>query len=111
MIKSWLIKASAPFAGTEIYYRAYTEGYPLDSHMDLYDEITEELWEKYSYLLHLEDEEYDSNEAREEAYNQALEDWDTDCNITAEEVTDEEMAEYSTDGNVESISIIYDERN
>ena len=103
MIKPWLICASAPICGTDTYYCAYSQEDPLDMDEFPFDEITEYLWENYSYLLHLDDEEYESEEERDEAYDQAYEDWKCDCNFSAEEM-DLEV------DNPDEYEIIYDER-
>ena len=94
MIKPWLICASAPICGTDTYYVAYSEVNPLEAEEFPYDEIIDDLWNNYSYLLNLEDE--DDNE-------QAYEDWACDCNFHSEEL-DLEV------DNPEDYEIIYDER-
>lgn len=104
MIKPWLICASAPICGTDTYYCAYSDGDPLDSDSFPYDEITNDLWDNYSYTLHLEDEEYDSQEEEDEVYSQAYEDWITDCSFTSE------LMDLEVD-NPEDYEIVYDERD
>ena len=103
MIKTWLITASAPICGTDTCYSAYSQENPLDMDEFPFDEITEYLWENYSYLLHLDDEEYESEEERDEAYDQAYEDWKCDCNFSAEEM-DLEV------DNPDEYEVVYDER-
>ncbi len=110
-MKKWLIKASAPFCGTDTYYRAYSEQDPLEACPEIWDEIVEELWDNYSYLLHLEDEEFDSDEEYEEAYDQAYENWKEDCSIYAEEATDEDFEMNAPGGDLDALEIKYDERN
>lgn len=116
MIKTWLISASAPICGADIYYRAYSEVNPelLERWNDICDQIVEELWDNYSWGLHPEDEEYDSeeeeNEAYEQAYEQAYEDWKCDCNINVDEATQEDLEDVAPGGDVNSIEIVYDER-
>ena len=75
-----------------------------------FDEITDYLWESYSYLLHLDDEEYESEEERDEAYDQAYENWKCDCNINVEEATEEDLQDVAPGGNIDNIEIVYDER-
>lgn len=104
MIKAWLIKASAPICGTDTYYSAYSKKDPLDSNDFPFNEITESLWEDYSYLLHLDDEEYDSEEERDEAWDQAYENWKCDCSFSSEEMDLDE-------DNPDDYELIYDERN
>lgn len=110
-MKKWLIKASAPVCGTDTYYRAYSEENPLDACPEIYDEIIEELWDNYSYLLHIEDEEYETEEELNEAWDQAYEDWRCDCNIYAEEATDEDFEIHAPGGNLDALEIKYDKRN
>ena len=113
MIKIWLIKASAPICGTDTYYRAYSESNPeeLEAWRDIEDNIIQELWDSYSWGLHLDDEEYETEEEREEAYDQAWEDWRCDCEVYAEEATEEDLEDVAPGGNVNDIEIVYDERN
>jgi hypothetical protein len=103
MIKPWLIAVSAPICGTDTYYCAYSEDDPLNYDDFPFDEITNYLWDNYSYLLHLDDEEYESEEEREEAQDQAYEDWKCDCNFSSEEM-DLEL------DNPDDYETIYDER-
>ena len=103
MIKCWLITVSAPICGTDTYYCAYSEDDPLNSDEFPFDEITENLWEDYSYLLHLDDEEYESEEERDEAYDQAYENWKCECSFDSEEM-DLEVDDPN------AYEIIYDER-
>lgn len=110
-MKQWLITANAPFCGTETHYGAYSESNPLEKFPKLEEDIIQELWDDYSYLLHLDDEDYESEEDRDEAYDQAWEDWRCDCNIYAEEATDEDFEMYAPGGDVKCLEIIYDERN
>ena len=122
MIKTWLITASAPICGTDTHYCAFSEENPLEN-FELYpknildefpfDEITEYLWESYSYLLHLDDEEYESQEEEDEAYDQAYEDWKCDCNFRSDEVSLEDLRDYASGGSKSENDlpeIIYDER-
>jgi len=113
MIKIWLIKASAPICGTDTYYRAYSESNPeeLEAWRDIEDNIIQELWDNYSYLLHLDDEEYETEEEETEAYDQAWEDWRCDCEVYAEEATEEDLELHAPAGDIENIDIVYDERN
>lgn len=113
-IKSWLVKASAPICGTEQYYCAFSKEDPLDYPDFPYAEITEELWNNYSWMLHLEDEEYESEEEEQEAYDQAYEDWGCDCNFESEEMSVEDLQDYIPGGPTSKDDlpeIIYDERN
>ena len=113
MIKTWLIKASAPICGINTYYLAYSEDNPkyLEDWVDMEIDIIQDLWDNYSWCLHLDDEEYDSEEEEQEVYDQAFEDWRCDCEIIVEEVeSEEEIEEVAPGGDIESIDVIYDER-
>ena len=113
MIKSWLITVEAPVCGTETHYCAFSDGDPLDKDEFPYDDITQELWDNYSWLLHLEDEEYETDEGYEEAYDQAYEDWKCDCSFSSEEMSLEELQDYIPGGpksKYDLPEIIYDER-
>lgn len=112
MIKKWLITASSPFCGTDTYYRAYSESNPelLESWDSICDDIIQELWDAYSGCLHLDEEEYESEEEELEAYDQAWEDWKYDCNISVDEATEEDFEDNAPGGDIDAIEVIYDER-
>ena len=113
MIKTWLIKASGPICGTDTYYLAYSEDNPeyIEEWSYIEDKIIQDLWDSYSWCLHLDDEEYDSEEEKTEAYDQAWEDWKCDCEISVEEVeSKEEIEDIAPGGDVDSIEIVYDKR-
>lgn len=112
MIKPWLISASAPICGTDTYYRAYSETNPelLEEWNYICENIIQELWDNYSWGIHIESEDYDSEEEEDEAYEQAWEDWNCDCNINVEEATKEDLEDVAPGGNVDNIEIVYDER-
>ena len=112
MIKTWLITASAPICGTDTYYGAYSEDNPelLKNRNYICNQIVEELWDNYSWGLHLEDGEYESEEEEQEVYEQAYEDWKYDCNIVVEEATEEDLEDVAPGGNIDNIEIVYDER-
>jgi hypothetical protein len=111
-MKVWLITATAPIAGCEEHYVAYTENNP-ESFPDWDDtvmSIVQELWDSYSWCLHLDDEEYDSEEERDEAYDQAWEDWRCDCDVYVEESSEEEVRDNAPGGDVNALEVVYDER-
>ena len=112
MIKTWLITANAPVCGTETVYRAYSEVNPefLDNWDYILDGIIEDLWDSYSWMLHLEDDEYESEEDENEAYDQAWEDWRCDCDVDVKESTEKELEDVAPGGDVNAIEIVYDER-
>ena len=93
-IKPWLIIASAPVCGTETYYTAYSIKNPLDEDDFPYSAIIDELWDNYSYLLHLE---------TDEECEQEYENWSCDCSFHSEEM---DLKNYNPD----DYPIIYDER-
>ena len=78
--------------------------------IDICADIIQELWDNYSWGLHLEDEEYESEEEEQEAYDQAWEDWQCDCNINVDEATEKDLEDVAPGGNIEHIEIVYDER-
>lgn len=105
MINTWLITYAAPFCGTDINCLAYCETDPLDREDFPYEELTDELWDNFSYLLHLEDEEFDSEEEYEEIYENARESWNEDCTFESSLLDEDEIKEY------EYCSVVIDERN
>lgn len=112
MSKTWLISASAPVCGTDTYYVAYSEVNPelLEEYSSILDEIIQELWGMYSWCLHLDDEEYNSEEEEQEAYDQAWEDWRCDCDINVSEATQEDLENVAPGGDINEIEIVYDDR-
>ena len=111
-MKTWLITASAPICGTDTYYVAYSEVNPelLDNWNDIWEYIVQNLWDSYSWGLCLEDEEYDSEEEEQEAFDQAWEDWKCDCDVNVDEATQEDLKDVAPGGNINNIEIVYDER-
>ena len=112
MIKTWLISTSAPVCGTDTYYVAYSETNPelLEEWDNICENIIQELWDSYSWTLHLEDDEYDSEEEEQEVYEQAWEDWKCDCDIYVAEATQEDLENVAPGGSIDDIEIVYDER-
>jgi hypothetical protein len=115
MIESWLITASAPFCGTDTHYCAFSDGNPVDKPEfdEIYCRLVSDMWDSYSYLLHLEDEEYESEEELEEIYEQAWADWEEDCSIVAEPMSLKELQGYIPGGPLSETDlpeIVYDER-
>ena len=113
MIKTWLITATAPVAGCEEHYVVYSENTPEDlpGWDDFIINITQDLWDNYSWCLHLDDEEYESQEEEDEVYEQAWEDWKCDCNINVDEATEEDLKDVAPGGYIGALEIIHDERN
>lgn len=105
MINTWLITFTAPICGTDTNCLAYCETDPLDRGDFPYEELTEELWDNYSYLLHLEDEEFDSEEEYIEILEQARENWNMDCTFESSLLDEDAVKEY------EGYPVIIDERN
>lgn len=111
-MKIWLITATAPVAGCEEHYVAYSEENPetLQCWDDIVMNIVQELWDSYSWCLHLDDAEYDSEEEETEAYDQAWEDWSCDCSICAEESSEEEVQDNAPGGDINALEVVYDGR-
>lgn len=111
-MKIWLITATAPIAGCEEHYVAYSEENPetLQCWDDITMNIVQDLWDSYSWCLHLDDVEYETEEEEEEAYDQAWEDWRCDCEVYAAESTEEEVIDNAPGGNINALDIVYDER-
>lgn len=121
-MKSWLIKTSAPFCGTEQYYCAYAED--EDSLLDWlyekwFDEECQNLWDSYSFRY---EEDYEneweelSEEEKEEAYDNSYdnfidnkyEEWCSDCGLSVSECPEDEFDYYAPDGT--HLEIVYDGR-
>jgi hypothetical protein len=121
-MKSWLIKTSAPFCGTDQYYGAYAKD--EDSLLDWlydnwFDQECENLWNSYSF--HCEDEWQDeweglSEDEKEEVYDNdydnfidnKYEEWCSDCGLSVSECHEDEFDDYAPDGT--HLEIVYDDR-
>ena len=112
-MKTWVIKCSSPFCGTNEYFKAYSENDPTlnEDFRDIENEIVNDLWDNYNWMLHLEDEEFEYEEEEEAAWEEAWSDWVENCSIVAEETDDFSL--YSIEGSIEGddLDVIYDERN
>ena len=109
-MKQWLITADAPICGTTTYYRAYCEEDPLEKYPEIEEDIISELWDNYSYLLNLDDEDYPTEEDKDQTYDDAWESWRCDCSIYAEEATDEEFEMNAPGEDVDALEILIDDR-
>ena len=109
-MKCWLITASAPICGTDEHYGAYAEENPEQELIEsgVYDEIIEDLWVNWGQK-YIGDEEFDSEEEEEEAWDEARENWDGECTVSIEEIEETELKDYFPEGC--EPDIIYDERN
>lgn len=74
-MKKWLITAASPFPAAIDYYGMECEDDPIDV---IYDEIVDNLWDNYHYMLG----PFESDEDVDDAYV----DWIANCTITTEEV-------------------------
>lgn len=119
MIKSWLITTQAPYAGTEQYYRAYSEKNPLEEGtLDewFWNDETSNLWDMFGFRWEDEfDEEFE--ESKEEYDNDydsfvdvKFQEWKEECSISCEECDEEDFYLYVPGGDG-TLEIIYDERN
>ena len=118
MIKSWLIKTEAPYAGTEQYYRAYSKTNPLEIdevNTWFWEEETMDLWGMYGFRWEDEfEDEYeevkDDYDSFEDFVEAKLQEWQEDCSIECRECNEEDFHMYVPGGEGE-LDIIYDERN
>lgn len=87
----WLVTVSPPVVGCDEHY-LYREN--PDEIENLYDDFERQLiensWDQYSWTLHLEDDDYESEDEYEEACNEAYENWVEDTEVTWEEYESEE---------------------
>lgn len=119
-MKSWLIKTSAPFCGTDQYYGAYAEDEDSLSdwlYENWFNEECQNLWDDYSYLGHYEDEwdemsEEDKEEFYEDNYDIFIdykyEEWCSDCGLSVSECPEDEFDDYAPAGT--HLEIVYDGR-
>lgn len=74
-MKKWLITAASPFPAAIDYYGMECEDDPIDV---IYDEMVDNLWDNYHYML--------GSFVSDEDVDDAYEDWIANCTITTEEV-------------------------
>ena len=108
-MKCWLIEAGALLCGATENYAAYAEENPEQKLIDsgIWDTIIDDLWQNYSWMLHLDDEEFESKDEEDEAWQEAWDDWEQGSYINVEEMEESELLSYFPDNKPD---IIYDER-
>lgn len=116
-MKSFLITTSAPYLGTEQYYRAYAEKDPLMSgNLDdwFWNEETINLWDNYGFRWEDDfesefEEVKDHYESYDDFYDDKIQEWREECEINCEECDEKDFIDYVSGGEGE-LEIIYDER-
>lgn len=83
----WLVTVSPPVVGCDEYYLCRKNPDEIEN---FERQLIEESWDQYSYTLHLEDDDYESEEEYEEICNEAYENWIEDTEVTLEEYESEE---------------------
>lgn len=83
----WLVTVSPPVVGCDEHYLCRKNPDEIEN---FERQLIEESWDQYSYTLHLEDDDYESEEEYEEICNEAYENWIEDTEVTWEEYESEE---------------------
>lgn len=87
----WLVTVSPPVVGCDEHYLCRENPDEIENWYDNFErQLIEESWDNYSWTLHLDDDDYESEEDYEEAYDSAYEDWVQDTGVTWEEFESEE---------------------
>ena len=87
----WLVTVSPPVAGCDEHYLCRKNPNEIENlYDDFQRQLIEESWQDYSWTLHLEDDDYESEDEYEEACNEAYENWIEDTELTWEEYESEE---------------------
>ena len=87
----WLVTVSPPIVGCDEHYLCRENPDEIeDWYANFERQLIEESWDQYSWTLHLEDDEYESEDEYEEACNEAYENWIEDTEVTWEEYESEE---------------------
>ena len=87
----WLVTVSPPVVGCDEHYLCRENPDEIEDWYANFElQLIEESWDQYSWTLHLEDDEYESEDEYEEACNEAYENWIEDTEVTWEEYESEE---------------------
>ena len=87
----WLVTVSPPVVGCDEHYLCRENPDEIEDWYANFElQLIEESWDQYSWTLHLEDDEYESEDEYEEACNEAYENWVEDTEVTWEEYESEE---------------------
>lgn len=87
----WLVTVSPPVVGCDEHYLCRENPDEIENWYDDFErQLVEDSWLNYSWTLHLDDDDYESEEDYEEAYDAAYEDWVQDTEVTWEEYESEE---------------------
>lgn len=93
--RHWLVIAKYPCAQTaEEYEIVESDIDPLEYNDDLYEEMAESCFQSYSYLDRFDEDEYDSEEEYNEAYDEFYEDIKSQIDVFAKLITPELLEEY-----------------
>ena len=87
----WLITVSPPVVGCDEHYLCRENPEEIENWYDNFErQLIEESWNEYCWMLHFDDEDYESDEEYEEAYDNAYEYWVQDTEVTWKEFESEE---------------------
>lgn len=87
----WLVTVSPPVVGCDEHYICRENPDEIEDWYDNFErELIEDSWSEYSWTLHLDDDEYESDEEYEKVYDEAYGNWVQDTEVTWEEYESEE---------------------
>ena len=87
----WLVTVSPPVVGCDEHYLCRENPDKIeDWYGNFEQELVEDSWYNYSWTLHLDDDEYESDEEYEKVYDEAYENWVQNTEVTWEEYESEE---------------------
>ena len=93
-MSAWLVTVSPPVVGCDEHYICHRNPDEIgDWYCNFELGLIEESWNEYSWTLHLDDDEYESEEEYDEAYDEAYEDWIQSTEVTWEEWESKEAIE------------------
>lgn len=96
----WLITVSPPIVGCDEHYICRKNPEEYEGWYDNVERgLIEDSWLNYSWTLHLDEDDYESEEDYQEALDNAYDDWVSDTEVTWEEYDSEEdlINEYGED--------------
>lgn len=92
-MSAWLVTVSPNVCGCDEHYISLEDPESREEWNEIEEELIDESWNNYSWTLHLDDEEYETEEEEDKAYTEANEEWRMDTDVFWEEWESKEAIE------------------
>lgn len=92
-MSAWLVTVSPNVCGCDEHYISLEDPELREEWNVIEEELIDESWNNYSWTLHLDDEEYETEEEEDKAYTEANEEWRMDTDVFWEEWESKEAIE------------------